>query len=276
MKVTFNDTTFEKLDLPDKLYKYRVWRNPNHRRIITSSKIYFAPPLDCDEQHECNLERDYSLLTDDMIYKYSYNTAPKDLYNSEEERIALAQKMISESPVNDTKHREEMHEYFRKKLNHVLSIFCASKYRDNFNLWQTFADEQAGFCVGINTRKMFENKEIFGSGGPVSYYPENALPKIRPLCFTPEEHVEDMIKVIYSLPRKYEKEEEYRLSKMHLQNKEVKINSEAIEEILVGSEMPDDHKAQLNSAVKEHLPHAKLLQAVCDIDTGYYSFSEIQ
>lgn len=275
MSIIVNETTFEKLELPSKLYKYRIWRKPEHKRMLTDVELYFAPPLDCDEQHECNLKRDYSLLTDQMIFDFSYRTAPKNLYNSEEERMALATRMIKESPVHDPQHREEMHTYFREKLNGILSIFCASEHKDNFSLWQTFGDQQEGFCVGLNPRKMFENQEIFGSGGKVQYYSLDNPPKIRPLCFTEEEHIEDMMKVIFSLPDKYAKEDEFRLSKMFLNNKQVKINPHAIEEIILGAEMGSEHKEEIIAVVKKILPHAEVLQAACDYDLGFYSFTKI-
>jgi hypothetical protein len=270
----FNDTTFEKIVLPNRLYKYRYWRNDLHKRILTHQEIFFASPLDMNEQHECNLERDFSALTKELVYKYCLIKANQE-YNNRRDRREAARKLVKESLIFDEQHQKKAHDYFRQKLNEDFSIFSASEHKNNFNLWTGFGVDQEGFCIGFNTRKMFNNTEIFGSGGKVKYYPINDMPKIRPLCLNESEHIEDLLKVIYSLPNKYAKEDEYRLAKIYLNDKKISLNKASFGEVILGDKMPDEHKGQIIEIVRTNFPEAKLLQANCNYDTEGYTFAEI-
>lgn len=269
------ETTFDKIDLPDKIYKYRTWKKPEHKRVLTHKEIFFAAPLDCDEQHECNLERDFDALTDEMIYKFCYNVATKSGL-PENERKEHAEKMLKETCVRDKAHQEKTHSLFRETLNQNLSLFSASQYRNVFTLWEDFAGRQEGLCVGFSTRKMFQSGEIFGSGGPVDYYPTSNPPKIRPLTFSEDEKMEDMMKVIFSLPDKFVREKEYRLAKSKLENKQVKLSADAYEEVILGDKIGEKDKKEILELVKREFPKVRLFQARCNYDIQDYLFEEIK
>lgn len=268
-----NETTFDKLELPDRLYKYRSWNNQQHRRIITHSEIYFAQFLDFGELHECNLERDYSAITEEAFYEYHKAKCPPD---TPDEKIRGAAKyLMKHSPIFDKDHQRTAHEMFRQKLNNTLSVFCACDHNNNLNLWNTFAIDHEGYCVGLNTRKMFDNGEIFGSGGKVNYYPKANPPKIRALPKSNEERVTDLMNVIYSLPDTFASEKEYRLTKANLENRKVKINSTAIEEIILGENMDQDDKNEIIQLVKNNFPNASIQQASYNESLNTFSFVAI-
>lgn len=271
----FQETTFDKIDLPTRLYKYRSWKNPKHKLLLTDSQIYFASPFDCEEQHECNLPTDYDSITEKMIYDFSYKNAHERGHILEKDRHEFAKNMIKNSPFYDKTHRVQIEEEFRKDLNKKLSIFCACEQKDNSNLWSSFAAGHKGFCVGLNTKKMFNNKEIFGAGGKVEYYPIDSPPKVRALSLTSEERLENMMQIIFSLPDIYKNENEYRLTKMNLQNKPVKIYDEAIEEIILGDQMSIKEKEEIIKISKDRLPNVELIQAVYNDKLSTYHFEKI-
>jgi len=271
-----HETNFENIALPPIIYKYRVWENPEHKRMLTEGEIFFASPSDFNEQHECNLERDFDSLTDDMIFKFCYLTAPKNSYSSDSDRREIATRMITDSRIRNKEHQEEIQENFRNKINTDLSIFSASKHKDIFSLWQTFANDQTGFCIGLNTRKMFANNEIFGSGGCVEYYPIKNQPKIRPITFSKEEKIEDMMKVIYSLPDKFSREDEYRLAKSSMENKRISLNPLAFEEVILGCEMTKESKEEIKAIAIKRFPQIKIYQANYNYDLEIYAFQEIK
>lgn len=270
-----NETTFDKIKLPEKIYKYRNWTNAEHRRLLTENEIYFSPPNKIDEQHECNLETDYDSVTNEMIYKYAYQNAWQFGITSEAEKKEFATLTMQYTPFHDKAHRVSMEERFHQDLNRQLSIFCVSEHRDNINLWSSFAGGQTGFCVGIDTRKMFDNKEIFGGGGKVDYYPIAEMPKRKAFCFSDAERVDDMLKVIFSLPDFFAQENEYRLFKMNLENKQAKIGQDSIVEIILGYYMDEAQKKEITSIGKERFPKASVLQTQFDISTSTFNFIEL-
>ncbi len=274
MTVIRNSTTFEKLILPNVLYKYRNWNNEEHKRILTHSEIYFAKPSDFDEQHECNLERDFASVTEEAFFNYFKGKF--DGLAPDEKFREMAKERMKNSKIFDKNHQELTHQIFLNSLDETVSIFCASEYKNILNLWNTFASGQEGFCVGFNTKRMFDGTEIFGSGGQVSYYDETNPPKIRALCKNNDERAEDMMKVIFSLPAKFKNEREYRLAKSLLVNRRVKIKPEVFEEIILGPEMEEDHKKEIIKIVKTNFQHANILQADYNESLETFSFNIVK
>lgn len=271
-----DETTFENIDLPAKIYKYRNWTKPEHKRLLTDNEIYFSAPLDIDEQHECNLETDYDSVTPDIIYRYAYTAAPDFGIIDEAQRKRFAEDTVKYTPFYDPAHRASMEERARQNMNNSLSIFCVCKHKDNLNLWESFAGGQTGFCVGINTRKMFENKAIFGGGGKVSYYAKKDMPKRKAFTYSLLETNEDMLKVIFSLPDFFAPEDEYRLFKMNINNKQAKIGQDSIEEIVLGHYISEQHKDEIIKISKDRFPQAVILQSKFEQATKKFKFEELK
>lgn len=274
MMTFVNETTFDKLKLPDKIYKYRDWSNPKHKRILTNSEIYFSAPSDTNEQHDCKLETDYASVTPDMIYDYAYKDA-ESRGKSKEECIAFADWTLRTTKFFEKGDQEYGEKMFRESMNQQLSIFCVSEHNDNLNLWNTFAGGRTGFCVGVNPRKMFDNKEIFGGGGKVDYFQKDKMPKRKALTFSDLESINDMLLVIFSLPDLYKHEDEYRFFKINITNKQATIGQDSIEEIILGSNISSADKEEIIKIARERFPHANILQSLYDAKENTFQFEKI-
>jgi len=261
-------------EMPRVLYKYRTWKKPEHKRLLTHSEIYYAAPNDFNEVTECNLERDYDSITEQMIWDFCMNDA----------MLQVNQGMIHPSQVNhrakelyesnlfhDEESRKESERLFREHLNKELSIFSASENASNERLWSTFAAEKRGYCVGIDFTEIYGNDEVFGACGRVEYYDESNPPKILPISMSSDERVMNMMKVIYSLPRKFETEEEFRFSKMHIENRQVALDPKWIAEVIIGSEMSKEDEKEIVEIVKAKYPNAELKRLFVEATFNAYS-----
>ena len=225
---------FNQIDLPERIYKYRDWKNPCHKRMLTNNEIYFAKPLDFKDNHEL----DFRLILD--------------------------------------KSTPEIEEKTRQIIDSKYSIFCVSKHKNNYTLWKTFANAQSGFCVGINSRKMFSNDEMVGGGGEVSYYHPVDIP-----TFTPPYEDDDLrrscdfIRVIMSLPIRYESENEYRVFKNSIKNPQAIISIESIEEVILGHHISEDDEKEIIEICKSRLQLKRLCKAHYDYDLEYFSFTNL-
>ncbi len=225
---------FNQIDLPERIYKYRDWKNPCHKRLLTDSEIYFAKPLNFKDNHEL----DFDILLDTASPQTKENT--------------------------------------QKAIDEKLNIFCVSKHSNNYTLWKTFANAQTGFCVGINSRKMFSDDEMVGGGGQVLYYKQDHKP-----TFTPPYNNDDIrmfgdfIRVIMSLPEQYKKEDEYRVFKNSIENPQAIISIESIEEVILGRHISEDDEKEIIEICKSRLQMKRLCKAHYDYDLEYYSFTDI-
>jgi hypothetical protein len=67
---TISKKTFEEMNLPDTIYKYRNWDDPFHKTIITQQEVYFAKPTSFEDPLDCKNPVRYDLLTDKDIYNH--------------------------------------------------------------------------------------------------------------------------------------------------------------------------------------------------------------
>ncbi len=261
-------------DFPKILYKYRTWSKEEHKRLLTEGEIYYASPNDFNEVTECNLERDYDSVTDEMIWNYCRKRA---LYEAEKGKILISnievrtRDLYESNTFHDLENRKENEREFRESLNNSLSVFSASESSTNERLWSTFASERRGYCVGINFSAIYKNEDIFGSCGRVNYYDEKNPPKILPLSFSPQERISNMMQIIYSLPNKFKEEEEFRFTKMHISQKTVQLKPEWISEVILGSEISNKDESEIVRLVKSKYPNTELKKLFVEPTFGYHT-----
>lgn len=233
-KYNIEGMAFDQVKLPERIYKYRDWKDACHKRLLTNNEIYFAKPLNFKDHHELDFRIISDLVTQEKI------------------------------------------EIVKQSINEKMSIFCVSEHKNNYALWKDFASAQSGFCVGINSRKMFAKEEIVGGGGKVSYYKKDNIPSLKlPYGNDKERRVCDFINVIMSLPVQYINEDEYRVFKFDIQNPQAIITIESIEEVVLGHHVSKPDEEEIINICKTRLPLTKLYKANYDYDLEYYSFTEI-
>jgi hypothetical protein len=247
--------------LPQVLYKYRTWNNADHKRLLTHGEIYYAAPDEFQELTECNLQPDYAAVNDSMIWEFCRQEAQRQVDRGDipvPYVLNRAKELYANHSFYDLEHRKRAEEEFRIYLNETLSIFCASKTPINERLWNAFAGFKEGYCVGIDFTEIYGNDKIFGACGPVDYYDETKAPTRIPISLSNDDRVLSMMELIYSLPKKFQDEGEFRLSKMHMQNRRVTLNPAWIKEVILGSGMSPASQTEVMALVKEKYPNAAL------------------
>lgn len=260
--------------LPETVFKYRNWIDSKHKRILTHCEIHYASPNSFNSNDECRFYNDYESISKDDIYLYCMHTAVMEGARSQSEIKEKADYLYQINKYDDIEHRQKEEEKTKTMLNDVLSIFSVCKYDNNLKLWQSFSREHTGFCVGIDSKYIMENPEIMGSCGEVKYFEKDEMPKVKPLSFNSDEASEKMMTVIYSLPKIYEPEDEFRFAKMHISSQNVILPREAISQVVFGANMSQKHKDEITEIVKK-LPNCKLKQASYDSVLGYVVVNDL-
>jgi hypothetical protein len=262
-------------EFPKVVYKYRDWNNPNHRKILTESKIYYAKPSSFNEPTECHLERDYNSVTETDILDYCRYRAKLEGFVDSNENEKQAQYLFSINRFHDIDNRKKSEIEFRKELNKMLSVFCTSEVKDNKRLWEAFGANHKGFCVGIDTLEMFIDEELFGSAGRVKYYDKKNPPKISPITIPPNSVSDKMMQIIYSLPDKFNEEQEFRFAKSFIPNQEVQISDRSIVEVILGANMDKEIEYEIIETTKSRLKNAKVYKAKFDFTLEYFAFEQL-
>lgn len=252
----------EDISVPSILYKYRKWSDPKHRKVITDQELYFAKPStfgDLDGTRECQYSIDTDKLTKENLYKGYSQIFERDNPNSSViDKEEYAKYWSENSPLNDPLHIIEQEESFFKDLNDILGVLSMSSKWNNNKLWDYFGDNHQGFVIGFDGNYLFEDEEKFGTGGKVNYYKKGNEPRVSPFLLTEDERVKAMISVIYSLPKYFENEDEYRITKMNIKERTVIVDPNAIKEVILGFNMIPNHKKEIVNILNEILPSVEL------------------
>jgi len=252
---------FEEMDLPAILYKYRDWNNDNHKRILTDNEVYLSSPADFKDEFDCKVPIRYDLLTENEIYKKYLNSSKKENpHFSRQQHRKFATDWQKKGLMRDKKRLEDLDKEFFDRFNKLFGVLSLTAIPDNITMWEYYANQHSGFCVGFHTIPLCKQEQYFGGGGEVSYNDE--FPIIKETDSLEKKHFLQ----IHSKLRKWEFEKEYRLTKFNIQNRQAKIPNEIFAEIILGAKMPDEIKKEIIDIASKKYPKAKVLQAQFEND----------
>lgn len=260
---------FEEMDLPPILYKYRDWNNSNHKRILIENEVYLSSPADFEDEYDCKVPIRYDLLTDKEIYeKYLFSSKKENPSFTRQQHRKFARDWQLKGLMRDKNRLEEFDNDFFEKFNHLFGVLSLTAISDNIEMWNYYTNNHSGFCVGFNTLNLCKLSNYFGGGSGVIYYEE--LPIILETDSLEKKHFLQ----IHSKIKKWEFEQEYRLTKFNVQNRHAKIPNELFAEIILGAKISDDNKKEIIEIASNKFPDAKLFQA--DIEKNLITLKEIE
>ncbi|TVQ43048.1 MAG: DUF2971 domain-containing protein, partial [Saprospirales bacterium] len=163
----------------------------------------------------------------------------------------------------------EINEEFDEKMFDSIGIFCTCAENYNIHLWNQFADGGRGFCVGFATKKLLENKQIFGTCGPVNYYSPDNKPIISNLSFSMEERLIKILLRINSIPIEYSDEKEYRISKSNCSERKIVLDPSYYKEIILGPCIDPNHEAEIREIAQCMLPNVPILRAKYNLQFNF-------
>ena len=79
----------------------------------------------------------------------------------------------------------------------------------------------------------------------------------------------EVASLIYSLPEKFKDEEEFRFTKMHIENRHVNLKPEWIKEVILGSEMEPIAEKEIIELVKKKYPQTLIKKLFVEPTFGY-------
>ncbi len=250
---------------PEVLYKFRRWDDANHRKIISSREIYFARPKELDEYAEFTIPIDDSIPPDNTLRAFYYQMCLNECPNiSESQRFEYVENRLRDfkiKMVEKPKHIEAILKEDDKQLQDKIGIFCTCPDDFNKDLWDNFADGGKGFCVGFKTSKIIANPALFGSVGPINYYAEDTKPIISNISFSGAERISKYLIRVTSIPEDYSSEKEYRFVKHRIIERNIQLDQDYYQEIILGYNMEKKDQEEVIESAKEFLPTIPVYKA---------------
>ena len=222
-------------DFPETVYKYRIWKDLNHKDMIKKQIVFVAAPSSfLNDKYDCNLKTRYDLLNDIEIYnKYFENSKLNNQTWTRQQHRKHARNLLKNSPLRNTTFLNEFQTETYTNFDNHMGVLSLTPDFKNEKMWNLYAENHAGFCVGFDSKKMFQN---FDGGGNVNYF--EILPDIFPL----ENNIKKYVKNIFSKQINYSFENEYRVYKSFNQyatiyERQIKIPKDCFKEIIFGAQL---------------------------------------
>lgn len=259
--------TFDEMvgEFPETVYKYRRWNNKFDKRVITHGELYFASPREFEDKEDCKQTvRFEKLSTEEKIAWIEHGVKTqkqKENKNWSDKTIKeRALKIYENAPIRDSKKAKEVTEKILQKYFDITGVLSLAFNSSSVRMWNEYAENHQGFCVGFDSKLLFESK-IAGKGGYVDYVEE--LPKIYPepiMDFQTQANLQ-----IFSKLKKWDYEEEYRLHmirdhKLEINDRRKYPPAEAFKEIIIGKNMAEEDFEELKESLPDELSHVKIIR----------------
>ena len=244
------------INLPPVLYKYREFNNSFHKSIITNSSVYFAAPNTFPDNKDCHPKEVFPSVSivRKRFWELSLSEHPE---MNRYERDRYVHEQIISAPILNPDIREQLIEDLFGDYCRCHGILSVTANPNNKRMWEEYADDHKGFCVGFNSSKL---AMIAGGGGPVTYC--DSLPEIHIWLDNQES---EFLKRVFYKERKWEHEEEYRLIKVWRydsdvtnRDRNVQLPPDGIVSVICGKDMPIENVEVLRTLLNQYHPNASL------------------
>lgn len=267
MKTTWESVPYDEIDVPNRLYKFRVWRNDYHKTILRDRLVYLSPPSGFEDPLDCKIPIRYDLRTHrEQNKRFFEESVRRHPSWSKKRHKNWAKKWMKRTPLRNPRKLKSIMGLWEKKFDNRLGVLSLTPEVDNFEMWESnYAEKHEGFCIGFDGKAMLSDDSRFGMSGPVEYYTK--LPIIHP----DEYFLKKAEKQTFSKLSKWSFEKEYRTTKLRPDGevgddwRKVKVPDDRIIEVVFGAKMQKAEKEEITRFVHHNLPHVKLRQAEIDV-----------
>ncbi|WP_435261890.1 DUF2971 domain-containing protein [Tenacibaculum sp. nBUS_03] len=252
MKKKINQGTLDDIEFPDVLYKYRSWKDTYNKRFITEREVFMASPNQFEDEIDCKIPVRYDLMTEHQAQKFytrlSILAEPNLIRQQRRQKVReiVKQKDYLNSESNEKYQKKYFDEYFER-----LGVLSLTAENCLDKMWDKYADKHQGFCVGYNTRILFD---YLGGGGKVEYVEE--IPILLPDPIMDRDEIR--WKQVYFKEQKWEFEKEYRTQKFwfdkaNISDRQIHLPKEAFNCIILGKDISDSDRKEITESVRLYI-----------------------
>ncbi len=263
------DAKIHARQLPQVIYKFRIWNDSPNDHILKKQTIRLASPFELQADYsETILPINESVITEVYMQKVALNEAILNNPEADQSTIEnIAKEIRPKLTLDIREEREWAYGKIRERNNETKGVFCASYTSDHLDQWTYMADNGKGFVVGLNFKNIYLKEEVFGIAKCVQYYPADKIPMVEPYSFTAEERLEKSLQEIFSVPNKYSYEREFRIVRTNHRydsfgqvaaytehERIIKLNVDDYVEILLGFDISDQDRNEIIDICSRFLP----------------------
>ncbi len=172
MEIKKKIKSLDDIEYTEILFKYRYWENDYHKRFITKREIYMASPSEFADKLDCKIPIRYDLMDMDkkqaeLFYKRLANEVEPNL--SRQLKRKKIRELLKLEAYKDKEKNSDFQRHYLEQLFQRLGILSLTEEKCLDIMWEKYANNHKGFCIGYNSKILFR---YLGGGGKVQYYDE--------------------------------------------------------------------------------------------------------
>jgi hypothetical protein len=243
-------------DMPLVLCKYRDWSNNYHRKLLIERELYFAKASEFNDPYDAAIPfrfRKEDLTKDNIFSKYYEMAKSRNPSWSHSTLVEHAKKWAAKNLFTNENHLNELNEWIQSTINKKFGIVSFSLFPDNILLWSHYSNSHRGFCVGFNTKRLYE----FTKAALHKVFYEHSFPEYK----LKNESLEMIGTMLSTKSPLWEYEQEYRLIKSQFAGKPMKLPLNVFEYVILGCKMLEEHEKEITTWVFENMKEVKLYRS---------------
>jgi len=141
------------IEFPPILYKYRNWNDPYNKTTLTKREFYFAAPSSFEDKFDCKNPLRYDLLSDDELIKQYVTVISEEFPKWNEDTVlGEAKERLANSPMKNKDLYDKTKSDIQKGYDQRLGVLSLTADPKNSKMWQKYAADHTGFCIGIDPK----------------------------------------------------------------------------------------------------------------------------
>jgi len=254
-KITAEFVDVDSFTTPNVLYKYRDWDNVYHKTILLENKIFLSPPKDFKDNLDCNLPEIFP-QKDELYDIFLEKSKKENPSGSRQVHRAYARYWSEKSPLANPQELKSLITENNDEFNERFGILSVTEDCSNEEMWEKYANDSKGICIGFDTEKLFS---VVGGGGKVLY--DDILPETD---FINDDFKTKHAKNIFFKEKKWEFEKEYRLHKFwenkpSKEDRNIAMPKDCIVKVILGKNISEENKNEITKLINEKYPKAEIV-----------------
>ncbi len=243
--------TLDDIEFPKILYKYRNWNDKFNKRFINEREVFMASPNQFEDKLDCKSPVRYDLMTHEQAKVVYTRISNLDENLTRQQKRKRVRELLNKKDYLNPEFNENYQKIYFKGYFERLGILSLTAENCLDSMWEKYADNHSGFCVGYNSRILFN---FLGGGGKVEYPDE--LPILLPDPIMSREEMR--WKQVYFKEKKWEFEQEYRTQKFWefpatISDRQITLPKEAFNCVILGKNMSESDKTEIIDSIKTNI-----------------------
>jgi len=231
--------------------------------MLTHNAVWFASARDFNDPYDCTIPTAPGPITDEKAEeRMRYLLSKENPRISEGDLKGQIAYWMKRKPWQDPENLERTSQLDQER-KFAQGILTMSACRDDILMWSHYANAHGGFCVGFDTasldayfKRLYNNDGLIIDLRKVDYVEE--CPHFE---FYEMDEQDWFVRPLITKFRVWEYEQEYRFLLIDKTNIQFALDNGIIVEVILGRQMPSEHKEEIKEVLREKGSKVELFEA---------------